>query len=152
MSSEKKPFQCCQTHKNLQPGTPSQAQELSSEKASTLDQTKEQKSHSDQPNQPNQPNPIHPQKPLQMGPKTRITIHFDVGFPNALYLRGEGAELSWEKGLLLKNVKSDEWIWETNKPFTTCQFKILINDYEFEIGENHLLTCGASVHYTPKFH
>ncbi|MBA3603571.1 MAG: hypothetical protein H0W50_08020 [Parachlamydiaceae bacterium] len=146
MSSEKKPFQCCQTHKNLQQATQAHPQASSSEKASTLDQTKEQKSHCDQPNQ------IHSQKPFPMGPKTRITIHFDVGFPNALYLRGEGAELSWQKGLLLKNVKSDEWIWETTKPFTTCQFKILINDYEFEIGENHLLTCGASVHYTPKFH
>lgn len=91
-------------------------------------------------------------KPMPTGPKTRIIIHYDVGFPNSLYIRGEGSELSWEKGLLLKNVKSDEWIWETTKPFTTCQFKILINDSEYELGENHLLTYGASVHYTPKFH
>ena len=134
MSSEKKPpFQCCQTPKTQQPNIPA---------SPSVDYSLEQKPQSNQ---------IHPQKPLPMGPKTRITIHFDVGFPNALYLRGEGADLSWDKGLLLKNVKADEWIWETNKPFTTCQFKILINDCEYEIGENHLLTCGASVHYTPKF-
>jgi hypothetical protein len=134
MSSEKKSsIQCCQTHKTQQPETPT----------ALTNQTKEPKLLAKEP---------QPQKPLPMGPKTRITIHFDVGFPNALYLRGEGADLSWEKGLLLKNVKADEWIWETNKPFTTCQFKILINDYEYEIGDNHLLTCGASVHYTPKFH
>ena len=136
MSSEKKQsLQCCQTSKN----------QLSciAPASSPLDLTREKKPESNQ---------IYSQKPLPTGPKTRITIHFDVGFPNALYVRGEGADLSWDKGHLLKNVKSDEWIWETNKPFTTCQFKILINDYEYEIGDNHLLTCGASVHYTPKFH
>lgn len=86
------------------------------------------------------------------GPKTRITINYDVGFSNALYLRGQGANLSWNKGTLLSNVKPDEWIWETTEPFTTCEFKVLINDTQYESGDNHTLTCGASIHYTPQFH
>lgn len=85
------------------------------------------------------------------GPKTRITLNYDVGFSNALYLRGQGANLSWDKGILLKNVKADEWVWETNVPFTSCEFKVLINDTEYEIGQNHTLTCGASIRYTPQF-
>lgn len=85
------------------------------------------------------------------GPKTRITINYDAGFPNGLYLRGHGANLSWDKGILLKNVKADEWIWETNVPFTSCEFKVLINDSQYEIGQNHTLTCGASIRYTPNF-
>jgi hypothetical protein len=85
------------------------------------------------------------------GPKTRITLKFDVGFSNALYLRGQGANLSWEKGILLKNVNADEWIWETNVPFTFCEFKVLVNDDTYEIGQNHTLTCGASICYTPQF-
>ncbi len=89
---------------------------------------------------------------IQKGPKTRIIIHYDVGFPNSLYIRGEGGPLSWEKGLLLKNIKSDEWAWETTEPFTSCQFKILINDCEFENGDNHTIMCGASIDYTPQFH
>ena len=85
------------------------------------------------------------------GPKTRITIKYDVGFNNTLYLRGKGANLSWDKGIILKNVKADEWVWETDTPFTTGEFKVLINDKHYEMGENHPLTCGANIHYTPKF-
>lgn len=86
------------------------------------------------------------------GPKTRIIIKYDVGFNNTLFLRGKGANLNWDKGVSLKNVKKDEWIWETDTPFTTGEFKVLINDNHYEIGENHPLTCGANIHYTPKFH
>lgn len=85
------------------------------------------------------------------GPKTRITLNYDVGFSNTLYVRGQGANLSWEKGIMLKNIKADEWVWETNVPFTSCEFKVLINDSIYETGQNHTLTCGASIRYTPKF-
>lgn len=85
------------------------------------------------------------------GLKTKITIKYDVGFNNMLYLRGKGANLSWERGIALKNVKADEWIWETDVPFSTAEFKVLINDKHYEMGENHPLTCGANIRYTPKF-
>lgn len=85
------------------------------------------------------------------GPKTRITVKYDIGFGNQLYLRGKGASLSWDKGVVLKNEKSDEWIWETDQTFTSCEFKVLINDMRYETGDNHTLTCGASMQYTPKF-
>lgn len=85
------------------------------------------------------------------GPKTRIAIKYDVGFGNAIYLRGKGALLSWDKGILLRNVKTDEWIWETETPFTSCEFKVLINDKTYELGANHTLTCGSSIQYSPKF-
>jgi hypothetical protein len=92
---------------------------------------------------------------LSSGPKktviTRIIIKYDSGFNNTLFLRGKGANLSWEKGIPLKNFKSDEWVWETETSFTTCEFKVLINDNLYEIGENHLIACGTSLQYTPKF-
>lgn len=84
-------------------------------------------------------------------PKTSITIWYDAGYPNALYLRGQGANLSWEKGIEMKNIRSNQWVWETTEPFTSCEFKVLINDKEYEIGNNHILTCGASIQYTPHF-
>lgn len=83
--------------------------------------------------------------------KSKITINFDVGFPNTLTIRGKGANLSWEKGQPLKNIKADEWIWECDLPFTQCEFKILINDSIYENGENHILTSQSSIRYTPKF-
>lgn len=95
----------------------------------------------------------HPQvsPSKRKGPTTRLIIKFDVGFPNAIYLRGKGANLSWDKGLILKNTGTDEWVWETDLPFTQCEFKVLINDQLFETGDNHLLHCGATLRYTPKF-
>jgi hypothetical protein len=83
---------------------------------------------------------------------TRVVVKFDCGFANSLFLRGEGiASLSWEKGLPLKNIKSDEWVWETDRPFAKAQFKVLINDKAYEVGENHSLKHGETLTCTPKF-
>lgn len=84
-------------------------------------------------------------------PTTRITIKYDVGFSNTLFVRGTGPNLSWDKGTKLKNTQNDEWVWETKSKFTTCEFKVLINDHEFEGGGNHPISCGASLQYTPVF-
>jgi len=86
------------------------------------------------------------------GGKTRLTIKYDVGFSNQLFIRGKGANLSWDKGQLLKNVKPDEWIWECETPFNTCEFKILINDHVYENGDNHQINSGCSLVYTPNFY
>lgn len=85
-------------------------------------------------------------------PKTRITVKYDAGFPNQLYIRGQGANLSWNKGEPLKNVKADEWIWETEGPITHSEFKILINDHIYENGDNHHLKEGCSLVHTPRFY
>lgn len=82
---------------------------------------------------------------------THVTIKYDVGYANTLYLRGEGANLRWDKGIPLTNVSANEWIWETNLPFNTCEFKVLINDKQYEQGENHSVKCGAKLAYSPNF-
>lgn len=83
--------------------------------------------------------------------KTRVTVKYDVGFGNTLTLRGQGANLSWDKGIPMKNIKADEWVWETDTPFATAEFKVLINDKTYETGRNHLLHSGTMVQYTPRF-
>lgn len=83
---------------------------------------------------------------------TKITIKHDCGFSNALFIRGHGADLSWNKGHPLKNVKADEWVWESKQPFTLCEFKILLNDKIYEAGDNHLLSFGEELVYSPNFH
>lgn len=83
--------------------------------------------------------------------KTKICVQYDVGFNNQIFIRGEGANLSWDKGLLLTNTKPDEWIWETEVDFTTCQFKVLINDLIYENGDNHSCKKGEVLTYTPSF-
>lgn len=83
--------------------------------------------------------------------KTRIVVKYDVGFNNHLFVRGKGANLSWEKGTPLKNVKNDEWVWETELPILGGEFKVLINDESYECGENRKLVAGACIIYTPSF-
>jgi len=83
--------------------------------------------------------------------KSRIKIKYDVGFNNALYIRGAGGKLSWDKGQKLQNVGKDEWVWEIDLPSEGCEFKVLINDQKFEVGENHHLAGGTVVQYTPRF-
>lgn len=83
--------------------------------------------------------------------KTRVLIKYDAGFKNNLYIRGMGGGLSWEQGVLLKNISPDEWVWEPNSPIKDCEFKVLINDERYEIGENHHITGGKLFQYTPQF-
>ena len=85
-------------------------------------------------------------KPQQ---KTKIIIRYDVGFNNQFTIRGKGANLTWEKGQPLKNVKADEWIYETDAHFSQIEFKVLLNDQIYEKGENHLLNFGSHVVYSP---
>ena len=82
---------------------------------------------------------------------TKITIKYDAGFGNILTIRGQGANLNWSEGVQLKNVNPDEWTWETEQPFTSCEFKVLLNDHTYEQGHNHQLTKGSHLQYTPKF-
>ncbi len=87
-----------------------------------------------------------------MGEKTRIIVHIEAeGAAPALYLRGEGAGLNWEKGTQLKPKTDDEWIWESDEPFTSGEFKVLINDKTYELGSSHPLYPGASIRINPKF-
>lgn len=83
--------------------------------------------------------------------KTRVVVCYDVGFNNSISIRGNGAGLSWDKGIVLRNIAPDQWVWETNAPFKSCEFKVLINDMQYEIGENHTLVCDKCIEYTPIF-
>lgn len=85
------------------------------------------------------------------GKLTRVVIHCDVGFNNSIFIRGNGANLSWDKGIMLKNTRPDEWVWETDQSFNSCEFKVLINDTQYEQGDNHMLTSENCLEYTPRF-
>lgn len=88
---------------------------------------------------------------MHSGMKTRIVIKYDVGYGNTLSIRGHGANLSWEKGQPMKNTRHDEWVWETEMPFTKAEFKVMLNDKHYEAGPNHILHAGSTIQYTPHF-
>jgi hypothetical protein len=82
---------------------------------------------------------------------TVITAKIDVGFGNSVYLRGEGPGLSWNSGLLLNNVASDEWtisLFGAKKPVV---FKFLLNDATWNLGEDYVAPPGAKVTVRPEF-
>jgi hypothetical protein len=108
------------------------------------------KTHTPQPTKQQTDTMTHPTD--KKASKTRITVKYDVGYSNQLYIRGKGANLSWDKGHPLKNAKADEWVWETDVPFTHCEFKVLINDRVYENGDNHHLNAGSTLLYTPHFY
>lgn len=88
----------------------------------------------------------------QKSEKTKIVVKCNCGFSNALYIRGQGIPgLSWDHGIQMKNTKADEWTWETDKPFKQAEFKVLLNDKQFEAGENHNVSCGKSCSIKPSF-
>jgi len=82
---------------------------------------------------------------------TSISAEYDVGFGNALFLRGEGPGLSWEKGVLMNCVADTTWsitLAETSGP---VPFKFLINDEQWSLGEDCTLAAGKSAKFTPTF-
>jgi hypothetical protein len=81
----------------------------------------------------------------------RIMVRYDVGMNNALYIRGQGPGLNWEKGMVMKNAGPDVWIWETDSNCNNCEFKVLINDKVYEEGANHRLATGKTLQYSPRF-
>ncbi len=82
---------------------------------------------------------------------TTVSASLDVGFGNALYVRGEGSGLNWEKGLRMECVADDRWtlaLGESSRPFV---FKFLINDEIWSAGDDYTVAPGASVTLTPVF-
>lgn len=81
---------------------------------------------------------------------TRIIANVDVGYGNTLYLRGEGAGLSWNKGVPLDNLGGDQWSWSTTSAGNIL-FKFLINDNVWSTGDNLTVTQGDTFISTPTF-
>ena len=83
--------------------------------------------------------------------QTTISARVDVGFGNALFLRGEGPGLSWEKGLAMECVQDDLWRIALSESVRSFTFKFLINDTTWSAGPDFTAACGTSVTLTPEF-
>jgi hypothetical protein len=82
---------------------------------------------------------------------TTIDVKLDVGFGNALFLRGQGAAgLTWERGLPLVCVDSHTWRW-TGMVKAPIKFKVLINDKIWSAGNDLVIAPGQKVELAPQF-
>jgi hypothetical protein len=81
---------------------------------------------------------------------TTIEARVNVGFGNNLFIRGQGAGLSWEKGVPLQNVDAATWKWSAQAD-GKLTFKLLINDAVWQQGEDITAAAGQKVELTPNF-
>jgi len=79
-----------------------------------------------------------------------IEAKIDVGFGNALYLRGEGRGLSWNQGIPLTCVDNSTWKW-TGESADKMKFKLLLNDQVWAAGEDLVAAPGEKVRISPVF-
>ena len=94
--------------------------------------------------------PVKKAPAKQTTAQNRIIARVDVGFGNVLYVRGEGAGLSWEKGTALANVTPYEWALSCSTKGKVI-FKFLINDELWAEGENITLPAGRESISSPTF-
>ena len=83
--------------------------------------------------------------------RTFITAKIDIGFGNALYLRGEGPGLSWDKGTLLECTGDDTWAITLTGATRPVVFKFLVNDLSWSSGPDFLVEAGSTSVITPSF-
>lgn len=81
---------------------------------------------------------------------TTIDVKRDVGFGNAVFMRGQGAGLTWERGLPLVCVDAQTWRWSgmAKDPIT---FKLLINDKIWSAGNDLTIAPGQKIEVAPEF-
>lgn len=82
-------------------------------------------------------------------PATVVALH-DAGWGNAVFIRGEGPGLSWEKGIPLVCAENNRWTW-TAPIGGEVVFKVLLNDDRWSEGENLHVSPGETVTISPVF-
>lgn len=82
---------------------------------------------------------------------TLVRAKIDVGFGNALFIRGQGDGLSWEKGLPLSCIDGSAWVWSTKEAKDKVLFKLLLNDQSWAKGEDVVVEAGRKIEVVPVF-
>jgi hypothetical protein len=94
------------------------------------------------------------QEQVNATPGERLTLveaKIDVGFGNSLFIRGQGAGLSWEKGQPLTCTSGTKWVWPTTEAKDKVVFKLLLNDQLWAKGEDTVIEAGQKVELAPVF-
>jgi hypothetical protein len=80
-----------------------------------------------------------------------VAVNLELGGSNALFIRGQGAGLSWDFGQRLTSLDFKTWVWCAKARSEKIEFQFLLNDEVWEKGETHLLKAGDSIELTPDF-
>jgi hypothetical protein len=80
-----------------------------------------------------------------------IQAKTDVGFGNSIFIRGQGAGLSWDKGFPLSCIDGSAWVWSTKQAQGKVVFKLLLNDQVWAKGEDVVVEAGRKIEVVPVF-
>jgi hypothetical protein len=106
-------------------------------------------------------NPVHTSTPAA-GPQavvtaaqaggavTTVDVKADVGFGNAVFLRGSGGGLTWERGIPLQCVDGKTWRW-SGRVNSLINFKPLLNDRIWSAGNDLTVKPGQKLEVQPTF-
>ena len=84
-------------------------------------------------------------------PVTVVQAKIDVGLGNSVFIRGQGAGLSWDKGLPLTCIEGSAWVWSTKQAKGKMVFKLLLNDQLWAKGEDVVVGAGTKIEIVPVF-
>ena len=82
---------------------------------------------------------------------TVVEARINVGIGNALFIRGQGDGLSWDKGQPLNCVDPSTWVWSTTHAQEKVVFKLLLNDQIWAEGEDVVVEAGQRIQLAPGF-
>jgi hypothetical protein len=75
----------------------------------------------------------------------------ELGPGHTLFVRGQGAGLSWQRGTPLLQVDPGTWIWPNDQPEEAVVCQLLLDDQIWAKGENLVLEAGDRVEIAPDF-
>lgn len=84
-------------------------------------------------------------------PKTTIIANVDVGFGNALFIRGSAPGLSWSEGVPMECASDTSWSINIAGVTSAFEFKVLVNDEYWCAGCNDTAKPGAKTTVAPAF-
>jgi hypothetical protein len=85
------------------------------------------------------------------GARVTIVAAIDVGFGNAIHVRGDEPPLGWGKGHLLGYTADGKWEIVLTGITAPFEFKFLVNDTSWSTGENYCASPGDTLTLTPSF-
>jgi hypothetical protein len=90
--------------------------------------------------------------PQQASVATCITVKHPYN-GNKLFIRGDGPGMGWEKekGIELHYAGNDTWTFKIAASFEKFEYKILLNNEQWETTNNHKLEYGKKEEITPQF-
>ena len=84
-------------------------------------------------------------------PTATVVAEIDIGFGNQLFIRGNGAGLSWDKGVLMTCVGNDRWEWSSDGLSSPITCKVVLNDTIWSEGDDLSLAPGETKVIRPAF-